>query len=115
MRVLRTAALVAALLVGAVAPAQASETYWTTGDVTQYCSAGYMADGNYTYEGAAAGAYWIPIGSLVYVPGHGTVTIEDRGQPGLFVVDIFTWDCSEAWDWGRQYQDVQVLRWGWDG
>jgi len=72
-----------------------------------------MADGNWTYAGAAAGASWLPFGSRVWVAGVGVVTIEDRGVPGLFTVDVFTWSCSRAWAWGRQWVPMEVLRWGW--
>jgi|GEM_PF-5529834 3D (Asp-Asp-Asp) domain-containing protein len=91
---------------------QPAEPTW--GSVTAYCDQGVTASGAWTRWGTAAGAGWLPLGSLVWVPGYGTVLITDRGQPGLFIVDIAApGACGWAWQWGRQWLPVSVERWGW--
>jgi 3D (Asp-Asp-Asp) domain-containing protein len=112
MRALSLAALLAFLLPAAPA---AAGGYAFSGVVTSYCQSGTMADGDFTYAGAAAGAAWLPFGSRLWVSGVGPVTIEDRGVPGLFTVDVFVWRCAYARELGRQWRRIWVLRWGWGG
>lgn len=99
----------------ALLPGQSSaqgDIVW--GSVSAYCITGTTASGAYTHWGGAAGASWLPFGSLVYIPGWGVVTILDRGQPGLFLVDIAApGDCVWARQWGRQWLPISILRWGW--
>jgi 3D (Asp-Asp-Asp) domain-containing protein len=104
----------AALLALGSLPAEA-DTY---GSVSAYCETGTTANGDFTHWGEAAGASWLPFGSRVTVPGFGTVTIEDRGVPGLFLVDLaMPNDCYDAIQWGRRWLQVTVQRlgWGWIG
>lgn len=80
--------------------------------VTEYCDYGTTASGYLTHIGEAAGAYWLPMGSIVSIAGVGQFIIEDRGQP-IFDVDIYTPRCIDALYFGRQYVTIYVLRWGW--
>lgn len=110
-RALASAALALTLL--RPAPAHADgQTFW--GVTTAYCLTGTTASGRWTAWGTAAGAAWLPLGSLVAVEGAGTLLIDDRGAPGLFDIDIAApGACDWALRWGRQWRRIQVLRWGW--
>jgi hypothetical protein len=86
----------------------------TLANVSAYCLTGPTASGRWTAWGTAAGAAWLPLGSLVWVDGYGEVLIDDRGQPGLFDLDLaMPGDCTDAWRWGRQWRRVWVMRFGW--
>lgn len=84
-----------------------------TGVVTEYCDSGIAASGRWTMPGTAAASYDIPLGSLVYVNGYGTVLIDDRGRAGLFTIDIYNRSCYAARQWGREYRYIDILRRGW--
>jgi len=83
-----------------------------TGVVTAYCDYGYMASGNWTHVGAAAGAWWLPLGSIVRVEGWGDVIVEDRGSAS-YTLDLWVPTCDQALQRGRRYPRIEVLRWGW--
>lgn len=110
-RALASAALALTLLRPATARA---DGYSFTGLTTAYCQTGYTASGRWTAWGTAAGAEWIPLGSVVLVENYGRLLITDRGRPGLFSIDIAApGACAWALRWGRQWRRIQVLRWGW--
>lgn len=81
--------------------------------VTSYCDTGYTADGSWTYSGEAAANYSIPFGSRLWVPGWGSVTVEDRGALWANGVDLYNPNCRQDIIWGREILDVEVERWGW--
>ena len=105
-------AVVAVSLLGTVATSDGPPTQYF-GTVSAYCDRGVMSDGQQTHAGVAAGASWIPLGSVVAVDGWGSVVIEDRGRPGLFSVDLWMPTCWQAWQWGRRFVPYQILRYGW--
>ena len=78
---------------------------------TSYCQSGTMASGLQTYIGAAAGNMW-PLGTrlLVLSGAHRgtTVAIEDRIGWGS-QLDFFSWSCADAWKYGREQIEVEVL------
>lgn len=115
MRAGRWVAAIAASLLLFLTPTAASANQEVSGTVTAYCDQGVTASGEWTEWGTAAGAYWIPLGSLVWVQGYGTVLITDRGQPGLFTIDLsMPGSCWQAEQWGRKYWvPIYVERWGW--
>jgi len=85
--------------------------YQTVMLVTGYCDYGTMADGVYTYSGAAAGGYELPFGTRVFVSGFGTVTIHDReGYHPYSHVDLWMPSCSQAIAWGSRSMIVTVYR-----
>ncbi len=98
-----------ALLLPTARPALADD-----GRITAFCDHGYMADGNWTHLGAAGGAWWLPLGSIVRVEGWGDVIVEDRGS-APYTLDLWVPRCDQAWDWGVRYPAYTVLRWGWGG
>jgi 3D (Asp-Asp-Asp) domain-containing protein len=84
--------------------------------ITAYCDAGRMADGNWVHQGAAAGGWDLPFGSLVEVSGLGVFMVEDRGsavQPGH--IDVWMGSCGDAMYFGREWRAVRVQRYGWWG
>lgn len=106
--------LASSLSIPSVKIADASVNDYQMVTISAYCDEGIMADGNWTAWGDAAGAYWLPIGSLVYVQGYGTVVIQDRGQAGLFTIDLsMPGDCHAAVWFGREHRSIRVIRWGW--
>lgn len=86
----------------------AAKRSWV-GVVTAYCSAGRMADGTWTHPGAAAAEYDVPMHSRLRVAGVGDLVVEDRGQPGLFAVDVFIPSCRAAIIFGRGMRLIQIL------
>jgi 3D (Asp-Asp-Asp) domain-containing protein len=79
------------------------------GSVSAYCSRGIMASGKRTYVGAAAAKYDIPMHAHIWVAGVGNLEVEDRGQPGLFAVDVFMSTCKEAIFFGRSTRLIKIL------
>ena len=82
-----------------------------TVDSTSYCQSGTMADGQQTFVGAAAGNLW-PFGThLKLLSGKlaGTiVVVVDRIGWGS-QLDLFTWSCANAFWYGRELIQVEVL------
>lgn len=119
----RTAALLAALLVSAptTADAQArprarpgqSLTFWATA----YCVDGTTRSGTQTRAGViAADPRVLPLGSRVRIHGIGrqrVFTVHDTG-PAVKgrEVDIFMEDCAAAKRFGRQKVRLRILRRG---
>ena len=72
----------------------------TTGYVrTDYGPHGRTFDGTSIYadEAIAAASWNVPIDSMVWIDGYGTVRIADRGELGSYGwVDIAVWSRSEA-------------------
>lgn len=69
-----------------------------------------MASGRWTYVGAAAAERDIPFGTRLLVAGIGYLTVEDRGQSGLFAVDVFVPSCRAAYQVGRSVRRVTILQ-----
>lgn len=74
-----------------------------------------MADGHQTHVGAVAGNLW-PLGTVLRVEGGkhdgSLVTVEDRIGWGS-QLDFFAPSCSEAWSYGREEIEVELVRKGW--
>lgn len=87
------AALVALTLVAVPHPVQA--TTWSR--VTYYRDTGWMAGGRWTYDGAAACGYALPLGSTVVI--HAAIdvwlTCEDRGWLAPTQIDV--WAPDRPW------------------
>ncbi len=113
MTVLRTATLLATLLVGhhVEQPKSPPAPVVFTLDTTSYCQAGTMADGQETYVGAAAGNM-CPFGTRIkLLSGRlaGTVvTIADRIGWGS-QLDIFSPSCAWSWWYGRERVSVEII------
>ena len=106
------AALLLTLALLPATPAGAHGGYLA--NVSAYCDQGWTASGRWTAWGTAAGASWLPLGSIVAVSSYGDVLVTDRGVPGLFDLDLsMPGDCGAAWNWGRRWLPITVLRWGW--
>lgn len=58
----------------------------------------------------------IPYGTILDVPGYGIVVVEDTGSAlrsyGGYQVDLFVDSYDEAVNFGVQFRDVRVIRWG---
>jgi 3D (Asp-Asp-Asp) domain-containing protein len=81
--------------------------------VTFYDDYGYMADGTYTYSGAAACGYDLPFGVRVYVPGVGLLTCHDRiGVDPWAHIDVWmpSYAAGVAAGLGLDYRTVTVYR-----
>jgi len=88
---------------------------WITAEVTMY-SAGdgntpgvIMASGKHVYEGAAA-YNGLVLGSVIEIDGRRYV-VEDRCKYDG-VVDLYSSSISRAYDWGRQWRKVKVIKEG---
>lgn len=99
-------------------PAVRGEGHTQTMTTTAYCCAGrgggycgLTASGAYVRPGAVAAAWHVPFGSVVHIPGYGIGEVLDRGGAvGPGVLDVWFWDCAQAWQWGRRQVTVT---WGW--
>lgn len=88
---------------------EAAVRYEFYGSVSAYCDWGIMASGKTTFVGAAAAEYDIPMHSRIWIAGIGNLEVEDRGQPGLFAVDVFMSTCKEAISYGRSTRLIKIL------
>lgn len=82
--------------------------HWRTWRATFYCDQGLTASGKWAGPGTIASGPELPFGTLVHLPGWGTLSVEDRG--GVIWdgrIDIWVSSCSDALQLG-----VQVLS-GW--
>lgn len=74
-------------------------------EVTYYTDTGLMADGRYTYNGAAACGYELPFFARVDVPGVGLLTCEDR-------IGFNPWHHIDVWGYhpglGNDYRTITV-------
>lgn len=88
---------------------------------TAYCKGQLTASGVRAQAGvAAADPDLLPVGSVVHVDGvspryNGVYTVMDTGPRvrGRHI-DLYTWSCYEALDFGRRDVVVTVLRLGWN-
>lgn len=73
---------------------------------------GLTASGTMAHPGTiAADTRYYPMGTLLYVPGYGYGTVEDRGGAirGRHRLDLFFPTHQEAQLWGRRKQQVVVF------
>ena len=70
------------------------------------------ANGNYPSEWWTCASNELPFGTIVYVDGIGEFIIEDRGAFGYGALDLFLGDPAECEEFGVQYADVWVVRYG---
>ena len=57
----------------------------------------------------AANPNVLPYGTVVYIEGYGTYTVEDTGNFSSNTIDIFFDSHSVAYDFGVQYADVYIV------
>ena len=78
---------------------------------TSYCQSGVMADGQQTFVGAVAGNMW-PLGTHLFILSGShkgeIVQVLDRIGWGS-QLDLFTWSCKQAWQYGRQQILVEAI------
>lgn len=56
---------------------------------------------------------FIPLGSILEVPGWGRVEALDTGEKVKgYIIDIWMPDQKKCIEWGRQKLNVKVIRWG---
>ncbi len=82
---------IAACLPAPIPHGHAARQYTTIARITYYTEAGVMADGNWTYAGAAACSNDLPLGTVVALRGDRYVC-EDRGLLTPTWVDLFAPD-----------------------
>ncbi len=64
-----------------------------------------MANGEYPYYGACA-CNSLPLGTQIYIDGHGYFTVCDRGGMADNVIDIYLGDYDACVQFGRQSAEV---------
>lgn len=78
----------------------------------------YEHDGTICADGTYPAEYWtcasneLPFGTLVYIEGHGTWEVHDTGGFGYGALDLFLGDPDVCEEFGVQYADVWVIRYG---
>lgn len=87
--------------------------------LTAYCpcsiccgsNTGITATGTVPVQGRtiAADPSVLPYGTVVYIEGYGTFTVEDTGAFASGTIDIFFDSHSVAYDFGVQYADVYIV------
>ncbi len=93
--------------------------YVGTFRLTAYCpcsiccgsNTGITAIGTVPVQGRtiAADPSVLPYGTVVYIDGYGTYTVEDCGNFSSNTIDIFFDSHSVAYDFGVQYADVYIV------
>ncbi len=88
--------------------------------LTAYCSCssccgwntGITATGTVATVGRtiAANPAVLPYGTVIYVEGYGTYTVEDTGHLGLYTLDVFHNSHQEALNFGIRYADVYIVK-----
>ena len=90
---------------------------------TAYCCLGVgggychrTASGAQVTEGQVAAPRSIPFGTLLavegYAPPEQPAVVTDRGSDiGEGRIDVFFWQCRDAWRWGRRRTQVQRIAW----
>jgi 3D (Asp-Asp-Asp) domain-containing protein len=76
---------------------------------------GFTASGTKAKRGVCASDWkYFPKGSVFFIPGYGTCTVEDTGNP-KFVhgnhLDLFFETEHEAWAWGVRRKTITVITW----
>jgi 3D (Asp-Asp-Asp) domain-containing protein len=114
----RFAARTAALLDSTTLPRPGARLRFTA---TAYCKGSITASGVTPRTGvAAADADLLPVGSVIQVdtgePRYsGVYTIMDTGPTVRGrEIDVYTWSCYEALEFGRRPIQIVVLRLGWN-
>ena len=107
----RRALIAAVTLLGAALPGSSARAHraWTTWSrLTYYRDVGYMYSGIWTFPGAAACGWAIPLYSMVTVHAAVDVTLQclDRGY--LSPTQIDAWSPSWPWWLDRDYAAVEV-------
>lgn len=87
--------------------------------LTAYCSCsaccgwntGITATGTQATVGRtiAANPATLPYGTVIYVEGLGTFTVEDTGHLGAYTLDVFHSSHQAALNFGIQYADVYIV------
>lgn len=86
-----------------------------TFELTAYCSCSYCCgnsdgitkSGTHVTEGRTVACNSIPLGTVIYIEGYGTYTVEDTGAMGDNVIDVYFNSHQTALEFGRQY-DIKV-------
>ena len=69
---------------------------------------GITASGTYATAGRTVAMNGVPFGTRVIIDGEEYI-VEDRGNLGSNVIDVFVESKAEAFRLGRQYKTVQVI------
>jgi len=76
---------------------------------------GITASGTEAKRGVCASDWkYFPKGAVFHVPGYGTCSVEDTGNPDFVKgnhLDLFFETEQEAWGWGVQYKTILVITW----
>ncbi|MHA2377240.1 MAG: 3D domain-containing protein [Candidatus Thorarchaeota archaeon] len=76
---------------------------------------GKTASGTEARRGVCASDWkYFPKGAVFHIPGYGSCTVEDTGNPKFVKgnhLDLYFDTESEAWDWGVQYKTILVISW----
>lgn len=101
-----------------VIDAEPATEFLGTFELTAYCSCfkccskedGITKSGTHVTEGRTVACNSIPLGTVIYIEGYGTYTVEDTGAMGDNVVDIFFNSHQTALDFGRQTAKVYIVK-----
>ena len=67
------------------------------------------ANGNYPKKGYTVAANDLPLGTKIYIEGHGIFTVEDRGGFSGKTLDIYLGDVDECDQFGVKYANVKII------
>lgn len=76
------------------------------GSATGITSTGTVATAGRTI---AANPSILPYGTVVYIEGYGTFTVEDTGHLGSYTLDVFFNSHQEALNFGVRYANVYIV------
>lgn len=86
--------------------------YLGTFEMTAYEWTGNpCANGNYPTQGYTVSCNSLPLGTQVYIDGHGYYVVEDRGASwhGDNWMDMYLGDVDACYQWGIKYLDVYLV------
>ena len=86
-------------------------SYCCIGRGGSYC--GRTASGAPVGPGTvAADTRLLPFGSRLYVPEYGMAVVRDTGGAVKGrVLDVWFYDCADAWRWGRRSLEIRRVVW----
>lgn len=88
---------------------QPSPVAHTNGRVYAYCLQGRTASGYYAQPGTIAAPVYIPLGTVLYIPGYGYGVVRDRmGAAHPHDFDVWFASCAQARQWGIQWTTITI-------
>ena len=76
---------------------------------------GMTASGTVAKRGVCASDWkYFPKGAVFHVPGYGTCSVEDTGNPDFVAgnhLDLYFDSVEEAVEWGVRYKTILVITW----